>query len=829
MKILLKFLLRNILEKKLRTILIILSITLSTALVFSTLSMSGTVRQMMTNQLRKYTGTSEIVIQRDRQSLSNPFFDIVDMGDLNQQLEYTVGNIQSFATYPKDENQSVYLAGFSLDDLIKMYDISFLEENVEAFIGYKVIIGEGEASQLGVKLGDTIELKINKENYDFVVHAIVKPKGLFNYDGQRLSMIVPKETLATIYQVENQVNTIYIKTNNENVKLIMDSLSEKYHDDFVVTTTITTMDIDNNIKGLTSTFSLMLIMVIFISVFIIFTAFKVITIERLPMVGTFRSIGATKKMTDVILLGESIIYGTIGGILGCVLGFGILSIMMNMMAYNAYTKVTATVELVFGIDIILISFFVAITLSVISAIIPIVKISKMPVRNIVLNQLKEVIKNNKIKTVIGLVIISSSFILLRILDRPSIIVSGLCIVLIGMGIVMIIPFLTRLFVLIFERVNVYLFKNEGILAAKNLRDNKGVIQNITLLTIGIATLLMINTISHSVGKEVANVYNNANFDIVFNYDKADEAIAEKLLSIEGVSSLNGDYATQNIKIVEKNDYIGFVWGVDPEEYFNYWDIDFIGNKTRILEQLDQGRNTIISTVIRDKYDLKVGDHITLKMKEGEFSYTIIGFTSTLLNNGNFIFVDENYFKMDSGINYMSSIMIRTSGKPTDVLEKIKKEFETDHINIFTMDEQLENNNKANKQMFDILQGFSLITMIIGMFGIFNNFMVSYLSRIRSLAIYRSIGMSKNQVLKMLLIESVCSGIIGGISGILGGLLFISISAYIMVALYVPVSMHYSTRLFIYALIVGVLVSLFSALIPSIRSKKLNIIESIKYE
>jgi putative ABC transport system permease protein len=43
-----------------------------------------------------------------------------------------------------------------------------------------------------------------------------------------------------------------------------------------------------------------------------------------------------------------------------------------------------------------------------------------------------------------------------------------------------------------------LFGNEGLLAVQGMRRNPGVLNNIALLAIGISSLLMINTIHHTV-------------------------------------------------------------------------------------------------------------------------------------------------------------------------------------------------------------------------------------------------------------------------------------------------------------------------------------------
>ncbi|QVK17502.1 ABC transporter permease [Mycoplasmatota bacterium] len=829
MRIILKFLLRNIFRKKLRTLLILFSITLSTALVFSTLAISDTVKNFIVDDLRKYTGSSEIIIQKDMQSLSNPFFEMQEVED--NQIEYMVGCVKGSAVYPLDDELQIYIAGYELEDLEKMFEISFEERESNSFTGDQVIIGRGEATELGVNVGDTIQLMINKEVKDFTIYGITKPQGLFNYNGQQLTIILPRDTLASFYDASTKINTVYVKTtSSENVNEVIDKLNEVFKDDFIVKTTITMEEIDENVRSLTTAFSFMLILVILISIFIIYTSFKVITMERLPMVGTFRSIGATKKTTNLILLGESIIYGTIGGLFGCILGFGILNFMMNTMAYNPYTGVTVQGEMIYSLNQLLFAFIFSIVLSFVSSLIPIAKVSNMPLRNIVLNNIRKVVKRRNYKGIIGFILLVTPLVILNVSNQISESVALLSFISITISIIMLVPFISAFFVFLFGKTSHYLFKNEGIIACKNLRRNKNIINNITLLTVGIASLLMINTVSHSILNEIVNVFDDAKFEVHVIHPKADQTIINRLESIPGIESddVGKNYSVYNVKLTEKNDYVNYVWGINPDEYFKFWDVEFIQDKEELLNQLGEDRFVIPSLVLKQKFNLQVGDTITLNLKNGSFSYEIIGFAQILLNNGDFIYVHENYLKQDAGLNYYSDIMIKTKN-PKDIENRIKKEFESERIRVSLLDDAEQENKDSNRRTFVLLSGFSVITLIIGIFGVFNNLIVSLLSRKRSLAIYRSVGMSKKQVMKMLMIESLGSGMIAGITGLCAGILYIYISSYIMEVFMLPIQMDYSIELLVFAFLGGILVSILSAIIPSIKSSKLNIIEAIKYE
>jgi len=137
--------------------------------------------------------------------------------------------------------------------------------------------------------------------------------------------------------------------------------------------------------------------------------------------------------------------------------------------------------------------------------------------------------------------------------------------------------------------------------------------------------------------------------------------------------------------------------------------------------------------------------------------------------------------------------------------------------------------EANNQIFMLLKGFSFVAMVIGIFGILNNFIVSMLSRKRNFAMMRSVGMSKSQTVKILSVEAICSGLVGGIAGVISGIAFLIITGFILKAMDLPVGIHYSIDMMIIGIISGSIISLLSNLIPSIKTSKMNIIEAIKYE
>ncbi|MHB1393520.1 MAG: ABC transporter permease [Clostridia bacterium] len=134
------------------------------------------------------------------------------------------------------------------------------------------------------------------------------------------------------------------------------------------------------------------------------------------------------------------------------------------------------------------------------------------------------------------------------------------------------------------------------------------------------------------------------------------------------------------------------------------------------------------------------------------------------------------------------------------------------------------NLRENKS---VLNNISLLAMGISALLIINT--ISFIERKRSLAMFRSVGMSKVQIIKMIFIEALSGGLIGGAVGVFSGVVNISVIPYVMRAIDMPIPIHYSAVLMINSLIGGAAVTLIASVSPALKSSRLNVIEAVKYE
>jgi putative ABC transport system permease protein len=95
--------------------------------------------------------------------------------------------------------------------------------------------------------------------------------------------------------------------------------------------------------------------------------------------------------------------------------------------------------------------------------------------------------------------------------------------------------------------------------------------------------------------------------------------------------------------------------------------------------------------------------------------------------------------------------------------------------------------------------------------------------------YRSVGMSKLQTIKMIFVEALTMGLIGSVSGVLSGMLMIISGAGLLRSLEMETKIHYSAEQLILCMIFGIIISVIASIWPALKSSKLNLMEAIKYE
>jgi len=148
------------------------------------------------------------------------------------------------------------------------------------------------------------------------------------------------------------------------------------------------------------------------------------------------------------------------------------------------------------------------------------------------------------------------------------------------------------------------------------------------------------------------------------------------------------------------------------------------------------------------------------------------------------------------------------------------------VRVETAKENADRSSEEIRENLGFLQTFLLvfgfIAVFVGSFLIFNTFSITVAQRISEFGMLRTLGASRRQILTSVMVEAGAIGLLGALIGIGGGFVIAAAIEALFKAfgLELPTtSLQLQSRTVIVALVVGVLVTLVSSLVPALRSTR----------
>ncbi len=131
---------------------------------------------------------------------------------------------------------------------------------------------------------------------------------------------------------------------------------------------------------------------------------------------------------------------------------------------------------------------------------------------------------------------------------------------------------------------------------------------------------------------------------------------------------------------------------------------------------------------------------------------------------------------------------------------------------------------------NILLGFALVTLFVSIFIIYNTFAILVSQRKKQMGLLRAIGASSKQVLGMVLLESLVVGVIASILGLFAGLGVASALKWLFSqggGEFPEGPLELAPRTIIVVMIVGIFVTVVSAIAPALRASRTSPLEALR--
>ncbi len=240
-------------------------------------------------------------------------------------------------------------------------------------------------------------------------------------------------------------------------------------------------------------------------------------------------------------------------------------------------------------------------------------------------------------------------------------------------------------------------------------------------------------------------------------------------------------------------------GIDPDKAFDMMELDFRqGTAQEAKRLLKQGRHILVTEEFYQLKHLGVGDTLVLKRYDGkELKYTIAGVVwspgiDVMVSMFDFsrqfdertvasVFGTIADAKQDFGvreINLFAADLNYQAGQKRQVMERVKQKLGNWGVRVYDVRQIKYAMTQGLRRLLLLASTVAFAAMVVASMGVTNTIMASIRSRRWQFGVMRSIGVTRGQLLRLVLAEATLIGLVGCGMGLVAGIL-LSLDAHAM--------------------------------------------------
>lgn len=837
---------KNLKLNKKRTIVTIVGIILSTALMVGIGLLFSSFQDYMIRDTISYNGKYEA----EYGDVSLDKLNNIDKKDFSYFYQKAIG----FSKFDSANEYKpyLYISSVNKEYFNELHLISgrFAENDKELVISNHINTNGGAS----YKIGDTVTLKYGErvvEGVNTLANNQYYEEETLNIAGEKTYTIVGiversnfEDYSASGYSTftldmndkEGTANVFVMFNNKKKIIKQSEDLAKKLGYDDAISYNSTLLALygestyGNIMKSMITMIVIMLSLVSIGCIVVIYNSFAISVMERKKEFGLLSSIGATKKQLSYTVFFEALIEGIIGiilGIGGAYIGIGtVILIINNLIGDILVLKLNLVTNIVF----IIIPVIFMILVIFISALVPSRRAAKV-------SPIEAIRQNDDIK-----------------INKKRIKTSKL--------------------------VN-KLFGIEGEIALKNIKRNKKKYR-VTIVSLFISIVLFISFSSYMnyTIDTASSVMGEVPYDYQISYfgDDNDIDTLDKISEIIKSNDVKEyvSYSASNLSIIGNytysDEYLDFyksAYGDDgikaltnlKYQYISIYILDDISyNKYKELIGLDKDSVILLNKFKgvsygnnkRVNYDIPVINNGDINIKICNFDDNDEDVDTTKYCNKKIdnIFITNKSFDLIEEFSYMSDFKLIVNKKlydnisnsdthytqfniisdNTDNIDKLTKELDKyDNVNYTNVKESMKQANNMILVIKILMYGFIGLITLIGVTSVFNTISTSMALRKREFAVLRSIGLTRKGFNKILFFESLFFGLKSLIYAIP-----VSLGVTIIIHYALADMMSINTIIIPWKAIIISIVSVFVIVLLTMmystsKIKKHNIIEQIREE
>jgi len=709
-----------------------------------------------------------------------------------------------------------------------------------------ILISMQLAEDNDLEIGDSVTLEFSGASYEATVAGLLSPQDSLS---QRSINGIILADIATVQEMTGnygRIERIDLIVPEENRETYIEELEALLPEDArLQAVDARTGTVDQMVQAFRTNLLALSLLALIVGMFLIYNTMTFSVVQRRVMFGTLRSLGVTRREVFLMVVGEAMIIGVIGAVLG--IGLGVL------MGQGAVQLVTRTINDLFfvvsvrGVQVpprsIIVGAVLGICATALSAAVPAYEAASVPPRAAMTRSTLETKSSGAVKwTLVGGLGLNLLGVAMLLIPSRSLALSFTATFFVIIGFALFSPLVL---VGIMRGLRPLTTRAFGVLGRMAPREISGALSRTSIavaalmvavsVTIGIS--LMVGSFRRTV---ILWLEQSLQGDVYISVADAspttpsaslDDKVIETLQGWEGVERVS---AVRNVFVDSPLGQVNVSAISDDQGGSNRLYLSTSVPEDDVFEATRNGA-VVVSEPFARRFDLWDGDQVTLYTDtNGAVTFPIVAVYYDYGSSAGRVGMALDQYRSlwnDDSLT-VASLRLDEGVSPDEVSDALEAELEG-------VQDLLIRPNKALRdavlvvfdQTFAITGALNILATIVAFIGVLSALLSLQLEKQRELGILRSIGLTVRQLWGLVMLETGLMGFVAGLLALPTGFVLSLILIYIINrrSFGWTLQMSIIPGPFIQAMAVAIIAALLAGIYPARRVSRMGVSDAVRFE
>jgi putative ABC transport system permease protein len=837
---------------RLRVALTTLGIALGVAVFFAVRTANATLLDSLTETVERLAGKSTLEVTAGETGFPEQILETV-RSTPGVQIAEPVIEVIAHTAFKDEGNLLIMGVDTTGDQQLREYQFDRSQTQISDPLVYlaqpnSILLSRSFADRYGLRIGDALPLFTSHGRKDFTVQGLFKPVGIGEVFGGNIAVMDVYSAQVVFARGRRFDRIDLVNSPDIPVETVQRRLRERLPSALeVVRPRVRGQGLENAVTAMRVGMLVTSFISLLVGIYIIFNSFTIAVNQRWQEIGILRAVGVERRNITRMFLGEALVMGATGSLLGIAGGYymaEIASKVMGSIAASIFGVISTPHPSQFHFNLVLASFVLGVACSLVGAWYPARAASHLdPVlalHNVEARQQESVLGWVRF-TLGGVLLLLCSLVIQFSPARAGMTSQFAYAALMLLGLTILLPKLVQWAARALRPMMDFAGGSEGALAVDAMiQSPRRISATVGALMVGLmfvfSTGAYIQSYRRMIDRWTSRLLNADLFVATSTLLRStsyhfSEELGQRIAALPDVKRADnvrfalipfqGD--TVALAAVEMDGFLARAGDAIED-----------GNERRARELLPRGEGVLVSKNFSTRWKIGAGGRVHLNTLDGALDLPVLGLVEDYRSDKGTIFLDRALYKKywnDDAVDFIE-VSLKPGGNAPAVKRAIEKLTSgSEHALVYT-NAEFRNWISSLVDQFFVLDDMQLVVAIlVALVGIVNTLIISVSERRREFGILRAIGGLRSQVRKLVLLEAVAISIVGVLVGALAALFNIQFMSHTvsMVLTGYAVPFYFPWTLICCAFPVVVGASLLAAWLPARHAMRVQVIEAIGYE